>query len=447
MQKQKSVKRRWLSVVGLSAASFVDGGEDQSISILWPYMFRSLNLTVGQLGPVLGLSRLMMTITLPMWGYMSDRYTRKTLLVLFTGFWGAWTLAISLVQTYPQLIMVRLLSTLGLGVFAPATFSLVGDLFGDEQRGRVAGTIASIGVVGSIAAFMILPAMAENDPEAWRNGFVLMGSASIITGLLLMLVKEPVRGASEPEVGDVITHEAAQRYAFRWQDLRLLIKVQSWWWLLSLEVLSGLGVGIVTGWAFTWLDGLGLGESAPIIVGLMALGSIVGAVLFGWLGDRIERRFPNYGRISMVQIGNVTLLPTIVLLLTANPENTTFLTILGALFGFELAIIGTGLQWPLAQAVLLPELRASGRAAINIATGLTAALMLTVSGTLADNLGIPTMLLYVVPIPALLSIVAWIPMFYSYGRDRENLHQILAARRMEMLEVDAEEDELTLELV
>ena len=434
MRTNKTPQRRWRSVLGLSAASFVDGGEDQSISILWPFMYQSLNATIGQLGPVLGVSRLMMTLSLPLWGYAADRFTRKTLLVWFTGFWGAWTLIISLVETFPQLMTVRLISTLGLGVFAPATFSLVGDLFSDKQRGRVAGTIASIGVVGTIVAFIVLPSMAESAPEAWRSGFVFMGGASIVTGILLLMIKEPVRGASEPEVGDVITHETASRYAFKWQDLRALIKVQSWRWLLLLEVLSGLGVGIVTGWAFTWLNGLGLGDTAPIIVGLMALGSIVGAVLFGWLGDYIEARFPNYGRITMVLIGNITLLPTVILFLTANPENTVLLTVLGALFGLELTVVGTGLQWPLAQAVLLPELRASGRAAINIATGIATAIVLTISGTLADQVGIANMLLYIVPVPAFLSIVAWIPMFYSYARDRNSLHTTLSQRRIELLD-------------
>ena len=44
--------RRWFAVFSLSAASFVDGGEDQALSILWPYMHRSLGLSVGQLGVI-----------------------------------------------------------------------------------------------------------------------------------------------------------------------------------------------------------------------------------------------------------------------------------------------------------------------------------------------------------------------------------------------------------
>ncbi|MCB0064723.1 MAG: MFS transporter [Caldilineaceae bacterium] len=433
MDKVKGPSRRWLSVIGLAAGSFVDGGEDQSISILWPFMYRSLQVSIGQLGTVLGLSRLIMALTLPLWGYAADRFSRKTLLVCFTGFWGAWTLAISLVETFPQLLIVRLLSTLGLGIFIPAAFSLIGDLFGDQERGRAVGVITATGVVGTVTAFIVLPAIAANDAEAWRTGFMLMGSASIVTGLLLLLVEEPPRGASEPEIQDVISRATARRYLFHWRDLRLLLKVQSWRWLLLSELLLSLGVGIVSGWAFTWLDSLGLGESASLVVGLMALGSIGGAILFGWVGDVVEARFPNYGRIALVLAGKITLLPTLIFFVTANAENVVLLTILGALFGLAQATVGKALQWPLAQAVLLPELRASGRAAINIITGLTAALMLTLSGALADRVGVPGMLLYIVPLPALLSIVVWLPMFNSYARDRAILHTILSQRRMELL--------------
>ncbi|MEM7539702.1 MAG: hypothetical protein AAF639_46530 [Chloroflexota bacterium] len=107
---------------------------------------------------------------------------------------------------------------------------------------------------------------------------------------------------------------------------------------------------------------------------------------------------------------------------------------MGAIFGLGTAMQGNGLQWPLAQAVLLPELRASGRAAINMAAGIASAIVLTVSGTLADMVGIPQMLLYIVPLPAFLSIIAWIPMYYSYANDRQQLHETLTQRRVELLE-------------
>jgi len=73
-------KRRWFSVLALSAAAFVDSSENYALSVLWPRMYPALGLRVGQLGPVLGISDLIRTITLPLWAWAADRFSRKALL-------------------------------------------------------------------------------------------------------------------------------------------------------------------------------------------------------------------------------------------------------------------------------------------------------------------------------------------------------------------------------
>ena len=90
-------KRRWLTVFALSAAAFVDSSENETISILWPFMYPALGLSIGLLGLILGISDLVRALTLPIWGYAADHFSRKTLLVVVTGFWGVWTMAIALV--------------------------------------------------------------------------------------------------------------------------------------------------------------------------------------------------------------------------------------------------------------------------------------------------------------------------------------------------------------
>ncbi|MCJ7661021.1 MAG: hypothetical protein MUO67_17870 [Anaerolineales bacterium] len=43
-------KRRWLTVFALSAAAFVDSSENETISILWPFIYPALGLSIGLLG-------------------------------------------------------------------------------------------------------------------------------------------------------------------------------------------------------------------------------------------------------------------------------------------------------------------------------------------------------------------------------------------------------------
>ena len=101
--------------------------------------------------------------------------------------------------------------------------------------------------------------------------------------------------------------------------------------------------------------------------------------------------------------------------------------------GLAQSMTATSISWPMAQAVLSPELRGSGRALIKMVTGGAGALMLVVSGLVVDQVGVTTMLLLLVPIPMALSIFAWIPMFRAYPRDREALHKLLAQRRAELI--------------
>ena len=428
------MKRRWLSVLGLSSASLVDFGEENTLTILWPYMYRSLNAPISQLGSILSVSKFIVTITLPLWGYAADRFSRKALLVWFTGIWGLWTLVISLVNTSTQLFIVRGLAALGLSVLTPTSFSLVGDLFGSQERGRVVGVMRAFGTIGTIVTFGVLPTLAKQNPEGWRIGFVTFGLASLITGLLIMFIKEPPRGASEPELKDVITDKAAGRYTFKWADLRALAKIRSWWLLALKDVLGTMSIGVFFGWGFTWLAGLGLGELGSIVILVILVGAIVGYITAGWLGDRLERRFPEQGRNALILAGLVLALPVIIVLLTTTGKDLTRLLAAGLIFSLTLGIYGDSVSWPVAQAVLPPELRGSGRAAISMASGLASALILSLSSLVVDRVGIASMQLLIVPAPLFLSIVAWLPMFRAYPRDRAGLHETLTRRRVELLD-------------
>ncbi len=432
MESTTKPKRRWFSVLALSAAAFVDSSENYALSVLWPRMHPALGLSVGQLGPVLGISNLVRTITLPLWGWAADRFSRKALLVGITGFWGAWTLAIALVHNLTQLMLVRILSSLGLGVLWPAAFSLLSDLFESKKRGTAAGIMTAVSYFGSMASFIVLPMLAATSPDGWRLGFVVMGAASILTGLLLLVIYEPPRGAAEPELGDVISTEAAARYSFHIRDLSALARVRSWWVLLFQNSIDNIAMAILYGWVFVWLDDLGLGDQTIIAIGLLTLGTLTGMVLFGWLGDRLESRFPNHGRAALALTGLALTAPSLAGFIALGDRGMGTLMLFGMLVGLGIGSVDTGARWPIAQGVLRPELRATGRATLDMAIGVVGALATTYSGRLVDAYGVTTMMLLLIPIPKLVAAVLWLPIFRTYPRDRVALHEVLAERREEL---------------
>jgi len=427
-------KRHNLSIASLSAAFLVDTSEEQALPLLWPYMFASLGATVGQLGTILGASRLVTTIFYPLWGYAADRYSRKMILVWFTGFWGLWTLGIAFVGNYPQLLTLRVISGLGLGAFAPAAFSLIGDLFDNQSRGRATGIMRSVGLVGIIIAVVLLPTLTENNPEGWRIGFAVFGLASFLSGLFLLALKEPTRGASEPELSSVITKESATRYSFTWAEFWSLFKIRSWRYLLLNETLTKTSLAVFTGWNFTFLTALDLKPPFFYLVILVVfIGMISGNIFFGWLGDRLDQRLSSRGRVTMMQIGLVLPIPALIGYLTSSRENITLLILFGFLAGSSYTAASEGVAWPVAHAVLPPELRGSNRAIISMVVGVTSALALTLSSPIVDRMGVSTALLWFVPGLILLSAVAWIPMFRVYLQDRDTLHKLLTQRQEDLL--------------
>lgn len=431
---------RLLSVSALYAAFFVDRTEDFALSVLWPQIHRSLGVSIGQLGPVLGLGQLVGTLMLPLWGYAVDRYSRKKLLVWFTGIWGLWTCAMGLVDSLPQLLLVRALSALGLSVFVPAAFSLVGDLFDNQNRGRTIGILRTAPLIGVLAILIGLPILAAQNAEAWRWGFVAIGLASFISGLLMLFIQEPARGTAEPELHDVITDKTAHRYSFHWRDLRTLARIRSWWWLGLKEVLEAISILVFFRWFFPWFDELGLGERAFILFVVMLGGNVVGFILFGWLGDLLDITSPRYGRVGIVLISLIVQLITLPLFFTVGSDDLALLSVFGFLFSLGFGASAENIRWPLTQAILPPELRGSGQAFITMAAGLSGAVILAASGLVADQIGIASMLLLFTPLPILVSIVAWIPMFRTYLPDREALHQRLAQRRAELLDLPEQND-------
>ena len=427
-------KKHSLSIASLSAAFLVDSSEEQALPLLWPYMFSALGATVGQLGNILGASKLMTTILYPFWGYMADRYSRKMILVGFTGFWGLWTLGIAFVGNYPQLLTLRVLSGLGLGAFAPAAFSLIGDLFDNQSRGRATGIMRSVGLVGVFVSIILLPTLTENNPDGWRIGFAALGIASFLSGLFLLVLKEPTRGASEPELRNVITKESATRYSFTWVEFWSLFKIRSWRYLLLNETLTKTSLVVFTGWNFTFLTTLGL--KPPffyIVIFVVFIGLLAGNIFFGWLGDRLDSKLSNQGRVTMMQIGLILSVPALIAYLTSSRENIPLLILSAFLAGTSYTSTSEGVVWPMSHAVLPPALRGSSRAVINVAIGALSALALSLSGIVADTQGVPSALLWFVPGLILLSAIAWIPMFQAYPQDRDSLHQLLNQRREDLL--------------
>jgi EmrB/QacA subfamily drug resistance transporter len=84
------------------------------------------------------------TVTIPIYGKLSDVYGRKALLLVAIGLFTAGSCLSGLSQSMDQLIGFRALQGLGAGGFYPLALSVVGDLFDPRERARYQGAIGAV---------------------------------------------------------------------------------------------------------------------------------------------------------------------------------------------------------------------------------------------------------------------------------------------------------------
>lgn len=438
VQTNKPVKYK--NLLALALGYFVDQGEAQAMSIFSPVLKQMWNLSVGNLTWITFIRSLLQSLSSPLWGYLSDRYSRKKVLFWGTGFWGIWTILVGLTQNFGQLIAVRVISGIGLGCLMPATFSIMADTFAPKIRGRMLGYLEGIGIFGIIVFTVGLGLLAT--PEHWRYGFFILGVASIISGIVILIfVDEPIRGQSEPQMMGKLTQDQADKYRIQFDDIKKVFGIPT----IRVAILQGLAGSmpwvIMGAFLILWLvEDRGLAtQQAPLIFGVMLIGTALSNVIGGYLGDWAEQRNPKYGRTIVGQVSVIFGIPLTFLLLTRTqnwsiPALTAYCFFIGLLISWP----GKGSKEPMMAAVTPPELRSTAFSLTTFVESGFAAVVALIFGLIADRINLQTAMLWTIPVPWILCAILFSGFYLTYPKDREKLVKLLEERAIELEIVDKE---------
>lgn len=438
VQTNKPVKYK--NLLALALGYFVDQGEAQAMSIFSPVLKQMWNLSVGNLTWITFIRSLLQSLSSPLWGYLSDRYSRKKVLFWGTGFWGIWTILVGLTQNFGQLIAVRVISGIGLGCLMPATFSIMADTFAPKIRGRMLGYLEGIGIFGIIVFTVGLGLLAT--PEHWRYGFFILGVASIISGIVILIfVDEPIRGQSEPQMMGKLTQDQADKYRIQFDDIKKVFGIPT----IRVAILQGLAGSmpwvIMGAFLILWLvEDRGLAtQQAPLIFGVMLIGTALSNVIGGYLGDWAEQRNPKYGRTIVGQVSVIFGIPLTFFLLTRTqnwsiPALTAYCFFIGLLISWP----GKGSKEPMMAAVTPPELRSTAFSLTTFVESGFAAVVALIFGLIADRINLQTAMLWTIPVPWILCAILFSGFYLTYPKDREKLVKLLEERAIELEIVDKE---------
>jgi MFS family permease len=389
-ESKQYAKNRWYAVIVFFFFMLLHQADKLLIGPLATPIQETFGITNTQMGAVVTGALIVGVIAYPLWGWLFDRYSRAKLLALASFLWGASTWLSAIAPTYPTFVATRASTGIDDSSY-PGLFSMIADFFEPKTRGKIYGLLQvaqPLGyLVGMILALMLAGVLG------WRPIFYITGTMGIIISVFIFLgVREPARGASEPELADL---EKMGVYKFDWKVARDLIKKPS---MIIIFVQGFFGVfpwNVITYWFFAYLErergydsNSILFAMAPAIL-VMAAGYFIG----GALGDYFFKKTPK-GRLIVSTIG--VLVGALFLYFTMNvpiDDQATFsiLLMLTALFMPFAApnVIATVYD------VSLPEVRSTALAVENFIESAGAALAPLLAGYISDILSLKDAILII----------------------------------------------------
>jgi MFS family permease len=194
----RSIAGAATALVLLTALNFVNYIDRYILPGVQEQVKGEFHLSDAQIGSLTLWFMVAYMATSPVTGWLGDRFPRKPMIVVAALFWSGINLFTASVHSYASLNLRHAALGIGeasFGIFAPAVLS---DFYPPEQRNRVL-TIFNVAIpVGAALGYLVGGTVA--DRLNWRAAFVISAVPGILLAILIaLLMKEPIRGASQHE--------------------------------------------------------------------------------------------------------------------------------------------------------------------------------------------------------------------------------------------------------
>jgi predicted MFS family arabinose efflux permease len=282
------------------------------------------------------------------WGYLTDKYNRKYLLILSILVGEIPCLMSAFSGSYTELFVWRALTGIGVGASFPIAFSYIGDMYEGKKRGNMVAILSASVTIGSIVGMVVGGLFGET--AGWRLPFILVSAPNIALGFVaLFILKEPKRGAFEEGLGEKVRQGFIYTKRISFKDYLKLFKIKTNLLLFLQGILGTVPWGAIPYFLVEFFKrerGLDAGQATLVFV-FFGLGSVVGVLAGGWLGQRLYARKKGYLPIFC---SLTTLLGVFLTLWVfdfggyAAPNGVLILTLLGFVAAFFDSTTGPGVK-------------------------------------------------------------------------------------------------------
>lgn len=392
-------------LTGVNLLNYVDRWIPAAVM---PSIIVALQLTDAQAGSLQTLFIVSYMLMSPIAGWLGDRRPRFQLAALAVLLWSAATFGSGLAPTFLALVLMRSLIGVGEAGYSVVTPSLLSDFYRPERRGRALSIFYSGIPIGSALGYVI---GGQVDAHfGWRWAFFVAGVPGAVLALLLLVFRDPPRGALDPgsaenpSVAPLGTTNPMGPRAV----LAALFARRSWVVNTGAQIIFTFTVGGLGAWMPTYfvrVRGMALSHATAAFGGVLALAGFAGTLVGGWVGDRLSARRAD-GHFLMSGVALVASAPfTIVALLAPSP----FVCWPAMFVTLTLLFLNTGPLNAAMANVLEASLRGRGFAMNTLFIHLLGdALSPWLIGVASDQIGLrlPVLVIGVLPIAAGLLLLA-----------------------------------------
>jgi MFS family permease len=298
----------------------------------------------------------------PFMGYAGDRVRRPWLLALGVGVWSLATVGTGLARSYGHLVLARAVLGIGEATYGVIAPTVLMDLFTRNTRARVLSLFYLSMPIGA-ALGMALGAVISKH-YGWHKAFFFVGAPGLIAAFAVLLLPEPVRGASEDVDPDrLLAHQHAG--VSRDDYLELLVNSSYNYSVLGMAFYT-FAIGGIAFWMPKFLE-VGKGIEKVKANGLLSvttfLAAVIGMSVGGWLADRMARTNPR----ALFVVPGVALIASIPFILVAIFSTSVPWIYAGIFFSEALMFINTGPCNAVIANVVMPNMRAAAYAVATFA--------------------------------------------------------------------------------
>ena len=210
------------SLATLTGLNLLDYFDRQLLASVLTPLKLEMGFSDEQLGTLQSAFMLGYFLTAPIFGYLGDRCPRRWLVAAGVFVWSIGTLLSGHAGALGSLIFFRVLVGLGEASFGTISPGWIADLFSPQKRNTAISLFYLAIPVGSALGYMAGSTIAAH--YGWRAAFLWAGYPGVGLALLLFLLREPARGATE-----AVTHTAPKAgwrsyfTLFKFRDYRLVV--------------------------------------------------------------------------------------------------------------------------------------------------------------------------------------------------------------------------------